>query len=317
MEEALHNAYYGLDSPASFTGISQLHRQARKSYPSLTLEQVKSWLSGQDTYTLYRQVNRKSKQHSATVVGGIQQQYQADLVEMGNLSRFNGGVRYLLTCIDVFSKRAWVVPLKTKKCEDVAVAFATVLKNGIPKRLQTDRGKEFSGAPFQKLLKKHGIAWFFSLNEEVKCAVVERFNRTLQGRLARYFDHYDTNSYLKALPKIVSAYNNSYHRSIKCRPTDVNDQNESDIWVTLYGHLQPPGDNKHRYVVGDSVRLAHRKGTFGRGYVEQWTKEVFEICERKLKSGHIPVYIVRDSDGNVIHGFWYERELQRVTVKNL
>ena len=60
---------------------------------------------------------------SHTYVRGIDDQWQADLAEVHHLAKDNGGIRYLLTCIDVFSKHAWVVTIKSKSSQDVVEAL--------------------------------------------------------------------------------------------------------------------------------------------------------------------------------------------------
>ena len=95
-------------------------------------------------------------------------------------------LKYLLTCIDVFSKRAWALPLKNKSSKATARAFRSILRYGKPRVVQTDGGKEFRGL-FEKLLSDRDIKFIVSYNPDIKCAVVERFNRTLKGRIWKYF----------------------------------------------------------------------------------------------------------------------------------
>ena len=52
----------------------------------------------------------------------------ADLADMQLLSRYNKGIRFLLCVIDIFSKYAWVVPLKDKKGISFVKAFQITLK---------------------------------------------------------------------------------------------------------------------------------------------------------------------------------------------
>ena len=79
-------------------------------------------------------------------------------------SRFGGheffgkGYKFLLTCIDVFSKFAWVVPLKNKSGETLVNGFESILDLGrSPEKLQTDKRTEFLNHNFQSLLKENGI----------------------------------------------------------------------------------------------------------------------------------------------------------------
>ena len=71
-------------------------------------QDVERWLSEQDTYTLHKPVRRRFKRR-CVVVGGPNQQWQADLVDMSRLKKVNDGTTFILTVIDVFSKLAWCV----------------------------------------------------------------------------------------------------------------------------------------------------------------------------------------------------------------
>ena len=83
------------------------------------------------------------------VVGGLDDQWVADLVEVQSLAKYNRGIRYLLTVVDVLSKFAWVHPLKDKTGAKVVEAFEEIVSQGRqPNRLQTDKGKEFYNRSF-------------------------------------------------------------------------------------------------------------------------------------------------------------------------
>ena len=71
---------------------------------------------------------------------GIDDLWQADLVDMQSLSLHNDGVKYLLTCIDTFPKYAWVRSLKNKTGLFVKEAFESILREKVPLYLQTDKG---------------------------------------------------------------------------------------------------------------------------------------------------------------------------------
>ena len=121
------------------------------------------------------------KRNKVTVFGQ-NSQWQADLVDVQVLSRWNKRFKYLLTCIDVFSKVAWVIPIKDKKGTTLVAAFKKIFRsNQKPIALQTDKGTEFTNRLLQKWLKSNGISYFTS-NNETKCSLVERFNRTLKGK---------------------------------------------------------------------------------------------------------------------------------------
>ena len=73
-----------------------------------------------------------------------------DLADMQLLSKYNKGIRFLLCVIDIFSKYAWVVPLKDKKGTSIVKAFQKILKqsNRKPNKIWVDKGSEFYNVYF-------------------------------------------------------------------------------------------------------------------------------------------------------------------------
>jgi transposase InsO family protein len=131
-------------------------------------------------------------------VYGIDHQWQADLMDLGKLASYNKGFKYLLTCIDVLSRYAWVVPLKDKTANALKEAFRVIFKSGWrPIRLQTDKGTEFTNRVFQKFLKENDAHFFTTYNEETKASIVERFNRTLKTNQDVEVFHTQRNSNLR------------------------------------------------------------------------------------------------------------------------
>ena len=235
MEKKLARVYLDPSHPASFGGVDVVYRAIKEQGETdISRKNVQDWLSQQDVYTLHKPARRRYKR-SRVIVSGINAQFQADLADVQNLSRYNKGYKYLLTCIDVFSKYAWTVPLKTKTGQELVKAFQTILSSGRkPNKLQTDQGKEFVNEHFQKFLRDKNIH-FFTTNSGLKASVVERYNRTLKNKMYRYFTAKNTLRYIDVLPKLVSSYNKTYHRSIKMAPIQVTKKNEAKVWDILYG----------------------------------------------------------------------------------
>ena len=153
--------------PVAFTSPLALYQEAKRGYPSLTFRQVKTWLQSKDTYTLHKPVCYNFSRNRA-IVTRIDDQWQADLVEISSLACSNKGYKFLLTFIDVFSKFAWVVPLKNKSGESPVNGLKSILDVGrSPEKLQTDKGTEFLNRNFQSLLKENSIHFFSELKASV------------------------------------------------------------------------------------------------------------------------------------------------------
>ena len=142
---------------------------------------------------------------------------------MQGIARQNGGMRYLLTVIDLFSKFAWAVLVHSTDAKAITVAFDEVLTAAHPRhlrRLQTDKGKEFFNSEFAGLMKRHGIEHVASESEQ-KAAVVERFNRTIKHRIFTYLSDRGTVRWVDVIQHLMVSYNHSRHRSIGMAPVDV------------------------------------------------------------------------------------------------
>src|SRR6267154_2753358 len=177
-------------------------------------------VKGGKSYTLHKYSKSKFRRRQ-TIAKGINELWQADLVDLTLLSNENDSQRYLLTCIDVFLKYARVEPLKNKSGSVLTAAFTKMIADHQCKLLQTDKGTEFLNGTFQKLLKDRNIRHYTSENDDIKASVVERFNRTLKGIMWRYLTHTSSGRYIDVLPQLVMSYNNTYHGSIKMTPSDV------------------------------------------------------------------------------------------------
>ncbi|GFU34963.1 uncharacterized protein TNCV_2992511 [Trichonephila clavipes] len=140
MHQDLAAFYETPEVPNSFGGVEALHRSVKGKYSK---KDVKHWLSQKDAYTLHKPVRHKF-QRNRVFVSDIDRQFQADLVDMQSLAEFNKGYKYLLTCIDLFSKFAWAVPLKDKFGKSVKSGLEIIFKERKPKVLQTDAENKIS-----------------------------------------------------------------------------------------------------------------------------------------------------------------------------
>ena len=138
---------------------------------------------------------------------------------------------------------------------------------------------------------------------------MERFNRTLKSKLWRYFTKHDTLAYVDILDAVVDTYNRTPHRSIGMAPDDVTSGNKARVWFRLYAdHV----DYKESSLgVGDAVRISKARRVFKKGYLAQWTEEIFTIVERK--STRPPTFVLKDYGGEVLKGTFYPQELQKVS----
>ena len=281
--EILRNIYYNPSNPSAFSSPQKLYNAVDKR---ISLKNIRKWLMSQNTYTLHKQ-RRKNFVRSRITVEDIDDQFQADLVDMQAFQKENKGFKYILTVIDVFSKFAFALPLKSKNADDVIKAFKIVFSKRKPEKLQSDKGKEFVNDKMKKFLESKNIHFFTSNNENIKCSVVERFNRTLKSKMWKYFTSVGSRNWIDIISKLTEAYNNSVHRSTNKKPIDVNSGNSKTVFRTLYGFNSMrellKNKSKNQFSVNMKIRLPHKLGPFDKSYYPLWTDQVFNI--QKIKSG--------------------------------
>ena len=175
-----------------------------------------------------------------------------DLADTRLLSEKNKGIKYLLCAIDLFSKYAFVAPLKDKKGISIINAFNKIIKqsNIKPNKIWVDQGGEFYNHVFKRWLSNNDIIMYSTFNEG-KSVVVERFIRTLKNKLYKHMTVIIKNVYYDVLDDVVNEYNNTKDNTIKMKPKNV--KNNNAVYIDEYNKKNA------RFNVSDRVRISKFK----------------------------------------------------------
>lgn len=305
--------YFDPAHPASYQNPYRLYKFVRQDGRfTLTLKQIKGWMDGQETYSLNRNVVRNF-QRPRVLVTGIDDQWEADLASMDAYKDDNDGYRYLLFVIDVFSRYAWVEPIKSKHADQMIAAFQQVLShNRKPKRLRTDAGSEFTSKRFENFIKGENI-FHFTTNNEKQANYAERFIQTIKRKIFRSIVSSNNPRYIDDLPKFVESYNKAFHSGIQSEPINVNQTNEAKLWWQMYWPEpveKKKKKRKYKLEVGDLVRIMYKRTAFQREYNVRWSREIFKVKERFTRQDKF-MYKITDWSDEPVKGTFYEHELQK------
>ena len=292
INKLLERLYYDPKLSSSYGGKAPLKSALKKELTKKKIKRsdknldnsITSWLEDQKTYTLHKQP-RKSFQRRQIIVGGINDQWQADLADMQMLASDNLGMKYILMVIDCFSRKAWARALKDKSGKSVAAAFSDIFKlQEPPKKIQTDKGKEFYNVHVQTLLKNKGVHLFSTEDPKTKACMVERLNRTIKNKLYSFLYAKNTNKWIDVLQDIIEAYNKKKHSVTKFAPSEVTQENSHIVSMNNThnrgkGRPFSTGANK-KFKPGDLVRIVSEGNVFKKKYLPQWTEEIFRVKER-------------------------------------
>ena len=134
---------------------------------------------------------------------------------MKSRSISNKGNKYLLGAIDLFSKHAWVIPIKNKKGVSLVNTFQRIISEGRkPNEIWVDQRREFCNNSFKDFLKINNID--------------EIFIRTLKNKISKHMTAISANVYFDMLDDIVNKYNNTVHKTIKMNPIDIIDDSYAE-----------------------------------------------------------------------------------------
>lgn len=320
----LKKSYIKPGHPIAFSGVHNVYDYYNKA---LSLDEIREILSEIENYTLHREFHKSQRNISYSHFKRYQ--FQMDLVDVQQLAKYNDNVNYWLTCIDTFTRYAFVRLLRSKQSENVLYAFKSILEEAVDKPFMVvvDRGTEFYNKDFKKYCDDNNIL-FYSPDSSIHGAYIERFNRSLQAIVYKYMTEYETHRYIDMvdedgtkidlMPRFVATYNNRRHRMINIPPymAETMPEFHEKMRKLLSLYYEKVKKQNVKFNVGDTVRISKIKGKFSRGYNERASQEIFKIHEVKTNL-KIPMYVLSNYRGDeIIKGSFYASELIKVSGDN-
>jgi hypothetical protein len=312
----LKSIYFDPLQPGSYGGIVKLWQVVKSDNPlDISYKQVREWLEKQEPYARHIRVRERFPRQKI-IMHKMDQQWDADLMNMSKFYYKNKRYKYLAIFIDIFSRYLWVEPMKTKTPQEMVLVLKRVFAQGRkPEFMRTDKGGEYMGLAVQQYLDMKGVHHFPAYNVN-HANYAERVIRTLKGKIYRYFMKNQTEVYINHLDDFVDSYLATVHRGIGMRPIDITKENQQSVYENLY-LPQVLAEEKEalqfKFKVGDKVHVASTRTKFTKGYVPTFKKEIFKI---KYKTSTIPArYKLVDLKGRLVAGTVYEPEITHVSYK--
>lgn len=321
---------YALAGATSFVEGTTRPKQVKGSL-GLLKKKKRQWLENESTYQLHRPARKTYPRRPFGPVYAIDDTWQMDLSDMqrDEVKRENNGMSWILFAIDVLSRKAWAVPLKNKSGPETARGIQEIFESvsnddtdhTIPRVIYVDRGTEFYNKDVKRLLASYPIPpQLHSGDSTTKAAIVERLQRTIKGRLWKYFYEHGSYRWIDILPHLMESYNESKHRTIQEAPNRVSKTNEEKVYERVYGPIRTYRDayetsahqeGYYKFQVDDVVRISKSAQLFDKKYLPQWSEELFRV--RARDPGPPPYYRLKEYRGDeFVTGTFYEQEMQLV-----
>lgn len=282
-ENILQKLYY--DPSSGYKSANTLYKNAKEQEPKITLKIVKEFVKKQATEQINKEVNKQNISKKNIPILGPVGHYQCDITDYPKYYKQNDGHRYILTFIEINSKKAHAIPLKNKTKLSVLNALKTIIdKISKDKQkitvIQSDLGNEFNNKEVKSYLNSIFVEQRYCNVGDKKCmSVVERFNKTIRSLITKYMVAHNTTRWIDNLQKFIDNYNNTYHSSIKMKPKDVDEKKEEVIIMDKNNQiLEASNDKKQNVNVGDFVRIKLKKALFSK-LGRNFSQEIYKVIK--------------------------------------
>ena len=303
------NREWHQDLPHSFGGKYRSYEH----YNDIGKQSIDNQFKKNDIYSRFKQY-RRLKYYNPVYVYRKREQFQADTIVFNDplMMQATGNIRYLLIVIDVYTKYAWLFPLKEIKGVNVAQCLQSLFLENKPEKFTTDAGKEFLNRNVRDVLSQFDVQHFIAKSKN-KASVAERFNLTIQRLIYQLCRYHNTNDWTLdiVLEKAKKIYLNRKHRTIKMTPTQAEQQKNQSKLRKIYREKYVKANKRKRkpkFKVGDTVRISSTRTRFERGYHQKFTTEVWTI-HKVLDNLPQPRYTVKDERGDDLDCILHENEL--------
>ena len=313
-DDILTQIYY--DPKQGFLGVNNLYRAIKKLVPKVTMKEVESWLNKQAVAQIHKRMSDKID--FMPIFSYSPGSFQMDLTEMPMFVKQNRGFRYILTAININTRKLYAYKSKKKTATEIKKLLDIWRKDvGVIKRVTTDAGSEFKGN--RKWFEDNNIELTI-VNPKNKFWVtgkIERVHRTLKELFDKYFTAMNTVKWYDMLDAFVENYNNRYHTAIKMSPNEVDAEKEREIIWNDVKRLRKVQQTKTPFMKGNYVRIKIKKGIFEKGE-NLFSDEIYQIT----KINPIGTYEVSDLEGKRFNQTFKDYQLQYVgrtkdDIKNL
>ena len=268
MNEIIKNYYY--DANTGYVSANKLYQKMKDDKYNVTRKQIKEFYDNQEVVQKTKMHPLKSDRvYNSIVASQYGSNYQIDIIVYDRFEYHK--YKYILCCVDVYSRYASCRAMTNRRNDTIIEEIKSIFDEmGIPKTINADN--EFNKSTFNNYFNSNDIKCYFSQPNEInKNAIVERFNRTLTQLINKWRLSTGRYDWYKILNDLVNNYNNTYHRTIKAKPVNIkngDDTNHQNIIVVT-----------HDFQIGDKVRTMQEQNIYSKGDVVYWSAEIYTVTE--------------------------------------
>jgi hypothetical protein len=259
MDEIIKQAY----EESNYAGVEKIFSITKKLHPNITRDNIKKYLENLEHEQILKRTQKtKAKNQGHITAIDPNEAWQMDIFDLSKYSTYNNGYKYIFAIVDVFTRKLYAMPMKSKSIEDTTNALDNIINkyHVKPDIITSDHDSSFLGNKFQTLLEKLQILLRVNvLDDHHALGIIDNMARRLKLIFAKIFLSQHTKNWVNHLEKVVSNYNKTDHRSLNyISPNEVekNDDNLQMIRdLNFAKKAHKPISNAVVLKIGDKVRM--------------------------------------------------------------
>jgi hypothetical protein len=265
-----------------FPSYDKLVKLVQEKYDDISRRQIRQFLDNQKVYQITKRQLKSNRQGHITA-DFPNERWQADLFAFSQPDD-NDGFKYILCCIDVFTRKARYVPMKNKDTDACISAFKELFEkyNIKPYIINSDSEGGLISKKFQDyILKEKVVHSTVSNNDHKALGIIDRFALTLRTILTKYLYHKQSKRWIDVIGDIINHYNNTNHSGImNIKPNDADKEGNKERIKEMMDRYQIDNRMVSDLNVGDKVRKRiMRRKLLLKGSGLQFSENVFEVVK--------------------------------------
>lgn len=309
MKRVLERSYYDKAYKTSYTSKSALIKNFKHKFPA---KDIAEWSDKQKNITRFSPAVKKFRRQQV-FAHKFDSIWMIDLADMQKFAKFNKNYKYFAVLTCCLSRFTYTFKLKSKKSDEVIEQLKKMFKKKKPSlALASDAGGEFCSRRYIEFLKSEGIQDWKMRNQESKATLAEARIKLIKSRIYKYLAANDTKKWIDFLDHAVRNVNETFTKNINMSPSEaISDlKNEKLIFLRLYSNKIGLPTKREALKEGDQVRISHYKTIFRKGFLENFTDEIFSLKKVVHRDNNINLLQLEDKKGETINGLFYPREIR-------
>jgi hypothetical protein len=255
MDEIIEQYYEDYNYPS----VDKLYKLLKDDGHEIKKKDIKEFIDKQKEAQILKETKKSKKQLGHITSLKPNYVWQLDIYYMMKYHKQNKEFKYILACMDVFTRKAYCLPMKNKDNDDVKLTLKILFEEaGVPLVITSDNDATLLSNECQDIFNKHGIIHdVVPKGDHASLGIIDRFARTLKTILHKRFIKYDTTNWIDPLPTIIKKYNNSPNSALDgIKPNDA--QLPENIYTIMEINLKKKEKRttfKNPFNIGDKVRV--------------------------------------------------------------